>query len=189
LETVFATVFPLCGCDSAEVIVSAKTLHAKNEKTTANGMNLKTKLCGPAGHVLSKFFNSNESKHPGASIPNYVYSKDETTIRVRMTLKIKTKMRKTKNCNHVLEILSILVLKQHYVSTPPACSHANVILKLHQVSSQRCVYLGHRVSVFKFGSECLVQRKQFTFQKPRYHYYHHELVTKRKTGPVSLPSS
>lgn len=61
--------FPLCGCESAEVLVSAKTIHAKNEKTTANGMNLKTKLCRPAGNGLSKFFNSNESKHPEASIP------------------------------------------------------------------------------------------------------------------------
>lgn len=97
----FCYCFPLCGCDSAEVIVSAKTIYAKNEKTTANGMSMKTKLCGPAGNVLSRFFNSNESKHPGASIPWYVYLKDEWNHHSRM-YDIENKNKDAQNKNAIM---------------------------------------------------------------------------------------
>ena len=53
LETVFASVFTLCGCVCGEVSVSSRTFQAKHVKkpTTNGGMNLKSKSCRPAGNV------------------------------------------------------------------------------------------------------------------------------------------
>lgn len=100
--------FPLCGCDSAEVIVSAKTIHAKNEKTMANG---------------------------------------------------------TPACWHA----------KCYPEAPPGVVSAMCVPRTSCISIE--------IWLRMFGT-----KKKFTLEKPRYHYYH-ELVTKRKTGPVSLPSS
>ena len=96
-----------------------------------------------------------------------------------MTWKIERKMRKTENYYHALVSQSWCF--NNPISLPLFADMQNVVLKLHQVSSQRCVYLGHRVLVFKFGW-MFGTKKKFTLESPRYHCD----KTKNRTSIITI---
>ena len=105
----------------------------------------------------------------------YVYSEDEITVYVCMILKIKRRMHKTKELQSCTgNSLNFGCWNNPILQPPLFVDMQKSILKLHQVSSQRCVYLGHRVSVSWICFRCFEKPKIYSHSSGLmviYHWY------------------